>query len=174
MNWRGMFGNNCCKIAISPTTAWPGFRVKSPIFVSRDFVTWDRSKRLELRPALLGSGLPTPYVHVVFTLPAQLASLALQNKKLIYGLLLRASAETLLKVARNPAHLGAEIGFFSVLHTWNQKLQLHPHVHCVVPAGGLSLDHRRWIPSHPRFFLPIAVLRRVFRGKFVAALPVAV
>jgi hypothetical protein len=114
--------------------------------------------------------LPSPYVHVVFTLPPQLAALALQNKKVIYGLLLRASAETLLEVARNPRHLGAEIGFFSVLHTWNQKLQLHPHVHCVVPAGGLSLDHTRWLRSRPRFFLPIQVLRRVFRGKFVAAL----
>ena len=106
----------------------------------------------------------------MFTLPPQLALLALQNKKVIYGLLLRASAETLLTVARNPRHLGAEIGFFSVLHTWNQKLQLHPHVHCVVPAGGLSHDHARWIRSHPRFFLPLAVLRRVFRGKFVAGL----
>jgi hypothetical protein len=96
--------------------------------------------------------------------------LALQNKKLIYGLLLRASAETLLEIARNPRHLGAEIGFFSVLHTWNQKLQLHPHVHCVIPAGGLSLDHTRWIRSRPHFFLPIQVLRRLFRGKFVAAL----
>ena len=113
---------------------------------------------------------PSPYVHVVFTLPPQLASLALQNKKVIYDLLLRASAETLLEVAPRPRHLGAEIGFFSVLHTWNQKLQLHPHVHCVVPAGGLSLDYTRWIPSHPRFFLPIHVLRRVFRGKFVAGL----
>src|SRR5215467_10865137 len=123
---------------------------------------WIQARRSEL--------LPSPYVHVVFTLPPQLASLALQNKKVIYGLLLRASAETLLEVAPNPAHLGAEIGFFSVLHTWNQKLQLHPHIHCVVPAGGVSLDHRRWIRSHPRFFLPIAVLRRVFRGKFVAGL----
>src|SRR5438105_3841351 len=114
--------------------------------------------------------LPVPYVHIVFTLPPQLAPLALQNKKVIYGLLLRVSAETLLEVARNPRHLGAEIGFFSVLHTWNQKLQLHPHVHCVVPAGGLSRDHARWIRSHPRFFLPIVVLRRVFRGKFVAGL----
>src|SRR6266704_2239087 len=114
--------------------------------------------------------LPSPYLHVVFTLPPQLASLALQNKKVVYGLLLRASAETLLEVARNPRHLGAEIGFFSVLHTWNQKLQLHPHVHCVVPAGGLALDHTRWIRSRPRFFLPIQVLRRVFRGKFVAGL----
>jgi len=123
---------------------------------------WIAARRREL--------LPTPYVHVVFTLPPQLAALALQNRKLIYGLLLRTSAETLLEVARNPAHLGAEIGFFSVLHTWNQKIQLHPHVHCVVPAGGLSRDHTRWIRSHPRFFLPIAVLRRVFRGKFVAGL----
>jgi hypothetical protein len=123
---------------------------------------WIQARRREL--------LPSPYVHVVFTLPPQLASLALQNKKVIYGLLLRASAETLLAVARNPRHLGAEIGFFSVLHTWNQKLQLHPHVHCVIPAGGLSNDGTRWIRSHPRFFLPIQVLRRVFRGKFIAGL----
>jgi hypothetical protein len=123
---------------------------------------WIQARRREL--------LPSPYAHVVFTLPPQLAALALQNKKVIYGLLLRASAETLLEVARNPRHLGAEIGFFSVLHTWNQKLQLHPHVHCVIPAGGLSSDGTRWIRSRPRFFLPIQVLRRVFRGKFVAAL----
>src|SRR5438094_1284861 len=123
---------------------------------------WIAARRREL--------LPTPYVHVVFTLPPQLASLALQNKKIIYGLLLRASAETLLEVARNPRHLGAEIGFFSVLHTWNQKLQLHPHVHCVIPSGGLAFDHTRWIRSRPRFFLPLQVLRRVFRGKFVAGL----
>ena len=123
---------------------------------------WIQARRREL--------LPTPYVHVVFTLPPQLASLALQNKKVIYALLLRASPETLLEVARNPRHLGAEIGFFSVLHTWNQKLQLHPHVHCVIPAGGLSLDRTRWVRSRPRFFLPIQVLRRVFRGKFVAGL----
>jgi hypothetical protein len=114
--------------------------------------------------------LPTRYVHVVFTLPASLAPLTLQNKKFIYGLLLRASAETLLEVACDPRHLGAEIGFFSVLHTWNQKLGLHPHVHCVIPAGGLSLDHTHWIKSRSRFFLSIRVLRRVFRGKFVVGL----
>jgi hypothetical protein len=114
--------------------------------------------------------LPTRYVHVVFTLPRELAPLALQNKKVIYDLLFRASAETLLEVARDPRHLGAEIGFFSVLHTWSQKLQLHPHVHCVIPAGGLSLDHTRWMKSRCRFFLPVKVLSRVFRGKFVAAL----
>src|SRR6202162_3102835 len=123
---------------------------------------WIAARRSEL--------LPSRYVHVVFTLPRQLAPLALQNTKVIYGLLLRASAETLLEVARDPRHLGAEIGFFSVLHTWNQKLEAPPHVYCVVPAGGLSFDHTRWIRSRPPFFLPIQVLRRVFRGKFVAAL----
>src|ERR1019366_1190517 len=86
--------------------------------------------------------LPTRYVHVVFTLPRQLSPLAMQNKREIYALLFRASAaETLTEVAHDPKHLGAEIGFFSVLHTWNQKLQHHPHVHCVVPAGGLAPDH---------------------------------
>jgi hypothetical protein len=114
--------------------------------------------------------LPTCYVHVVFTLPQQLALLALQNKREIYSLLFRASAETLLTVARDPQHLGAEIGFFSVLHTWNQQLLHHPHVHCVVPAGGLSPDHSRWIPASVNFFLPVKVLSRVFRGKFVEGL----
>jgi hypothetical protein len=114
--------------------------------------------------------LPTRYVHVVFTLPHRLAPLSLQNKKVLYDLLFRASAETLLEVARDPRHLGAELGFFTVLHTWSQKLGLHPHVHCVIPAGGLSLDHTQWIKSRSRFFLSIKVLRRVFRGKFVAGL----
>ena len=84
--------------------------------------------------------------------------------------MLQTSADTLLEVARDPKHLGAEIGFFTVLHTWNQKLEHHPHAHCVVPAGGLSLDHSRWVPSQSRCFLPIPVLRHVFRGKFVDAL----
>ena len=100
----------------------------------------------------------------------ELAPLVLQNKKVLYDLLFRASAETLLEVARNPRHLGAEIGFFSVLHTWSQKLNIHPHVHCVVPAGGLSLDHTRWVRSRDNYFLPSEVLREVFRGKFVAGL----
>jgi hypothetical protein len=107
---------------------------------------------------------------VVFTLPRQLSPLALQNKREVYALLFRASAQTLLEVARDPKRLGAEIGFFSVLHTWNQKLQHHPHVHCVVPAGGLSPDHSRWIDSQQRFFLPVDVLSEVFRGKFVDGL----
>jgi len=123
---------------------------------------WIEARRKEL--------LPTRYVHVVFTLPHLLAPLALQNKKLIYDLLFRTSAETLIEVARDPKHLGAQIGFFSVLHSWTQKLEHHPHVHCVVPAGGLSLDHKSWVyPRYP-FFLPVKVLGRVFRGKFVQAL----
>jgi hypothetical protein len=107
---------------------------------------------------------------VVFTLPSRLAPLALQNKKILYDLLFRTSADTLLEVARDPRHLGAEIGFFSVLHTWSQQLKLHPHVHCVVPAGGLSPDHTRWIRSRDNYFLPKKVLQKVFRGKFVDAL----
>jgi len=114
--------------------------------------------------------LPTRYLHVVFTLPGRLAPLVLQNKKVLYGLLFRSSAETLVEVARNPEHLGAEIGFFSVLHTWSQQLNLHPHVHCVVAAGGLSPDHTRWIHARENYFLPKKVLRKVFRGKFVNAL----
>jgi hypothetical protein len=114
--------------------------------------------------------LPTRYVHVVFTLPHELAPLALQNKQVVYDLLFRISAETLLEVARDPQHLGADIGFFSVLHSWNQKLQHHPHIHCVVPAGGLSPDRTRWIPSQRKFFLPVDVLAEVFRGKFTEAL----
>ena len=129
-----------------------------------------RQRWLEAREREL---LPTPYVHVVFTLPRELASLALQNKQLIYSLLFQASAETLLEIARDPRHLGAEIGFFSVLHTWNQRLQHHPHIHCVLAAGGLAPDHSRWISSHRSFFLPVKVLSRVFRGKFVAGLRTA-
>jgi hypothetical protein len=117
--------------------------------------------------------LPTPYVHVVFTLPRELAPLAPQNKQVIYNLLFQASAETLLEIARDPRHLGAEIGFFSVLHTWNQRLQHHPHIHCVLAAGGLAPDHTHWISSQRSFFLPIKVLGRVFRGKFVAGLKAA-
>lgn len=123
---------------------------------------WLEARRQEL--------LPTRYVHVVFAPPHLPAPLVLQNKKLLYDLLLHTSAETLLEVARNPKHLGAEIGFFSLLHTWNQKLEHHPHVHCVVPAGGLSHDHTHWMQPRYQFFLPVEVLSRVFRGKFVDAL----
>ena len=123
---------------------------------------WIAARRQEL--------LPTRYLHVVFTLPHRLVPLLLQNKKIFYDLLFRSSAETLLEVAGNPRRLGAEIGFFSVLHTWSQKLTAHPHVHCVVPAGGLSPDHARWMRSRDNYFLPKEVLQEVFRGKFVNAL----
>ena len=124
---------------------------------------WLEARRKEL--------LPVRYLHVVFTLPRVLSQLALQNKKLLYSLLMRASAETLLAVARDPRHLGAKLGFFSILHTWNQRLQEHAHVHTVVPAGGLSLDQSRWIDAPSKnFFLPKAVLAEVFRGKFINGL----
>ena len=114
--------------------------------------------------------LATNYFHVVFTVPHELNVLALDNQRLFYDLLFSASTQTLLKVAADPKHLGAEIGLISILHTWGQNLLLHPHVHCVIPAGGLSPDHSRWV--HPRypFFLPVRVLSRIFRGKFCAGL----
>lgn len=114
--------------------------------------------------------LPVPYFHIVFTLPHDLSALVLQNRKLLYDLLLRSSADTLLEVAADAAHLGAQIGFLSVLHTWGQNLLHHPHVHCVIPAGGLAPDGSRWIHTRPGFFLPIRVLSKVFRGKFAEAL----
>ncbi len=114
--------------------------------------------------------LPVKYVHVVFTIPHELGWLALQNKKTVYDLLFRASAATLLEIAADPKHLGAEIGFLGVLHTWGQNLQIHPHIHCVIPWGGLSPDHQRWVRPRYAFFLPVKVLSRVFRGKFAAGL----
>lgn len=114
--------------------------------------------------------LPVPYFHVVFTLPHDLSAMALQNKKVVYDLLFRASAQTLLDIAADPKYLGARIGFLSVLHTWGQNLQHHPHVHCVVAGGGLSADGSRWIQARSGFFLPVRVLSKVFRGKFVDAL----
>jgi hypothetical protein len=114
--------------------------------------------------------LPVPYSHVVFTIPHQLARIAQQNKRVLYDLLLRTSATTLLEIAADPHHLGAKIGFLSVLHTWGQNLKHHPHVHCVVPTGGLAFDESSWIRSRAGFFLPVKVLSKVFRGKFVAGL----
>ena len=109
--------------------------------------------------------LPVGYFHIVFTLPHELSALTLQNKTQIYRLLLQASADTLLEVAANPKHLGAAIGFLSILHTWGQNLLHHPHVHCLVPAGGISPDQTRWIHSRPNFLVPIPVLKMVFRAK---------
>jgi Putative transposase/Transposase zinc-binding domain len=126
-----------------------------------------RARWLAARSAEL---LPVPYFHVVFTLPHELSTLVLQNKRLLYDLLFRSSSAALIEVARDPKHLGADIGLLSVLHTWGQNLQHHPHVHCVVPAGGLSLDGERWVATSSRFLLPVRVLSRVFRGKFLAGL----
>jgi hypothetical protein len=117
--------------------------------------------------------LPVPYLHIVFTLPHTLARLALQNKRVMYNLLFQASSQTLLEIAADKKYLGAKIGFFAVLHTWGQRLEAHPHVHCVVPAGGLSPDRKRWIPcrrsrkSKKLFFAPVRVLSDVFRGKYI-------
>ena len=111
--------------------------------------------------------LATHYFHVIFTVPEQIAAIAYQNKDLVYGILFRASAETLSTIAADPKHLGAEIGFFAVLHTWGQNLHHHPHLHCVVPGGGISPDGARWISCRPRFFLPVRVLSRLFRRLFL-------
>ena len=114
--------------------------------------------------------LEVPYFHIVFTLPEPLGTLALQNKCRLYNLLFRAACETLVTIAQDPKHLGAKIGFLAVLHTWGQSLLHHPHLHCVVPAGGLSVDESRWIPSHQGFFLPVRVLSRLFQKKFLSFL----
>jgi hypothetical protein len=115
--------------------------------------------------------LPVPYSHVVFTLPHELIALALQNPRVVYGLLFRAVSQTLLTIAADPKHLGARLGFLAVLHTWDQRLQAHPHLHCLVPAGGLAFDQTRWIACRQRhFFLPVKVLAAKFRGQFLALL----
>jgi Putative transposase/Transposase zinc-binding domain len=114
--------------------------------------------------------LPTHYFHVVFSVPEQIASIAYQNKEVVYGILFRATAETLSTIAADPKHLGAEIGFFAVLHSWGQNLLFHPHLHCVVPGGGISGDRTRWISCRPRFFLPVRVLSRLFRRLFLTYL----
>ena len=117
--------------------------------------------------------LPVPYCHVVVTLPGQLTPLALQNPKLVYNMLFQAAAEALLTIAADPKRMGARIGFLAVLHTWNQKLNAHPHLHCLVPAGGISPDQTRWIHSRKRFFLPVQVLGRRFRRQFILLLRLA-
>jgi len=114
--------------------------------------------------------LPVSYFHVVFTVPDPIAAIALQNKRVVYGILFRATAAALRRIAADPKHLGAKIGFLAVLHSWGQNLQHHPHVHCVVPGGGLSPDGRRWIACRKGFFLPVRVLSRLFRGLFLHAL----
>lgn len=130
---------------------------------SRTRDEWLRDRAAEI--------LPVPYCHVVFTLPHELSPLALQNQRVIYGILFRAAAEALSEMAADPKRLGARIGFLAVLHTWTQRIEHHPHVHCVVPAGGLSPDGEKWIsPRKRKFFLPVKPLGHLFRGKFLAYL----
>jgi hypothetical protein len=117
--------------------------------------------------------LPVPYFHVVFTLPTLVGEIAFQNKATVYAILFRTAAETLTTIAADPKHLGAQIGVTAVLHTWGQTLQHHPHVHCVVPGGGPSLDGTRWIACRPGFFLPVRVLSRLFRRLFLQNLQIA-
>jgi Putative transposase/Transposase zinc-binding domain len=114
--------------------------------------------------------LAVPYFHVVFTMPQQIAAIAFHNKGPVYDILFHTAAETLLTIAADPVHLGAELGFFAVLHTWGQTLLHHPHLHCVVAGGGLSPDGSRWIACRPNFFVPVRVLARLFRRLFLAAL----
>ena len=129
-----------------------------------------RATWLDAREADL---LDVPYFHVVFTLPDALADLALRNPRQLYGMLFSMTAETLLAVAADEKHLGARIGCLAVLHTWGQNLHHHPHLHCVIPGGGLAQGGSAWVPSRPNFFLPVQVLSRVFRGKFIARLRAA-
>jgi len=123
-----------------------------------------RAQWLEDRQAEL---LPVEYFHVVFTVPQEIAAIAYQNKDVVYDILFRATAETLRTIAADPKHLGAEIGFIAILHTWGQNLLHHPHLHCVVPGGGVSPDGERWIACRPGFFLPVRVLSRLFRRLFL-------
>jgi predicted RNA-binding Zn-ribbon protein involved in translation (DUF1610 family) len=119
--------------------------------------------------------LPVPYFHVVFTLPQEVAALALGNKKEVYSILFRAASEALLELAADPRHIGARLGFLAILHTWSQTLTHHPHLHCIVPAGGLSPDRCRWVRCRgKRFLLSIEALSRLYRGKFLAYLTEAV
>lgn len=127
-------------------------------------------KRAEWLHARCDRLLPVPYFHVVFTLPAELKPLFRCNMRLAVSLLFNAAAATLKQIARDAEHLGADIGFTAVLHTWGQNLQFHPHLHCVVTGGGLSPDGTKWIPARKRYFLPVKVLAKLFRGKFLSAL----
>jgi len=127
----------------------------------------DKQRWLEARDKEL---LPTSYFHTVFTLPEGIRPLALRNQKVLYDLLFQSASETLTKLAKDPKHLGAQIGFIAILHTWTQTLMDHPHLHCLVPAGGLSPDGKRWVCSRKNFFIAVKVLSALFRGKFLDGL----
>jgi len=141
---------NSCRNRHCPKCQWPAAQ------------EWLAAREAEL--------LPVPYFHVVFTLPAAISAIAYQNKPKVYGLLFTAAAAVLTAIAADPKHLGASIGVTAVLHTWGQNLQHHPHVHCIVPGGGLSPDGKRWIACKPSFFLPVRVLSRLFRRLFLQGL----
>ena len=130
----------------------------------------NRAQWLEARAKDL---LAVPYFHVVFTMPQEVAQLALQNKRVVYDILFRTASQTLKEIAADPKHLGADIGFLAVLHTWGQTLMHHPHLHCVVPGGGLSPEGTAWVSARDNFFLPVQVLAKLYRGKFLDALRVA-
>ncbi len=151
--------NHCGHEAISYNSCRNRHCPKCQATARAEWLT-DRNKEL----------LEVPYFHVVFTLPDKLGPLTLQNKRLIYSVLFRSVSETLSTIGKDPKHLGAEIGFITVLHTWGQKLMLHLHIHCVIPGGGISPDGKRWIACRDSFFLPVSVLSRLFRGKFLAYL----
>ena len=117
--------------------------------------------------------LPVPYYHVVFTLPRPIADIAYQNKAVVYGILFKAAAETLITIAADPKHLGAHIGLTAVLHTWGSAMPHHPHIHCIVPGGGLSSDGKQWVSCRPGFFLSVRVLSRLYRRLFLERLAAA-
>ena len=141
---------NSCRNRHCPKCQWPAAQA------------WLAAREAEL--------LPVAYFHVVFTLPAAISAIAYQNKAKVYGLLFTAAAETLTTIAADPKHLGADIGITAVLHSWGQNLHHHPHVHCIVPGGGISPDGKRWIACKPAFFLPVRVLSRLFRRLFLQGL----
>ena len=145
MNWRTSCRNRHC-----PKCQWSAAQ------------EWLTERQAEL--------LPVPYFHVVFTLPAAIGAIAYHNKAKVYGLLFKTAAEALTTIAADPKHLGAEIGVTAVLHTWGQNLDHHPHVHCIVPGGGVSPVGDRWVPCRPNFFLPVRVLSRLFRRLFLQGL----
>ena len=155
----------------APTAAWSASpTTPAATGIARSARGWRAPSGSPHRQAEL---LPVPYFHVVFTLPAPVAEIAFQNKATVYAILFRAAAETLRTIAADPKHLGAEIGLVAVLHTWGQNLHHHPHVHCVVPGGGPSLDGTRWVACRPGFFLPVRVLSRLFRRLFLDELQAA-
>jgi hypothetical protein len=154
--------DNCSHIAISYNSCRNRHCPKCQAAAAKE---WLAERESEL--------LPVPYFHVVFTLPGRIADIAYQNKAVIYNLLFKASAETLIAIAADPKHLGARIGVLSVLHTWGSALTHHPHVHMIVPGGGFSPDGKRWVSCRPSFFLPVRVLSRLFRRLFLEKLVAA-